>query len=109
MAEREPMTQSMTISDVQKDLRPLVKKVSHKETRVLVEDEGTPLAAIVSIADLKRLTQMDKQRARRWKVFDEIHARNADKDPDEVERDVAQAIEEMRAEERGKRRPIPGR
>ena len=100
MAEREPMTQNMTINDVQRDFRPIMKRVSQQETRVLVEDDGAPVAAIVSTLDLKRLTQMDKQRAKRWKVFDEIHARNADKDPDEVERDVAEAIEEMREERR---------
>ncbi len=35
-----------------------------------------------------------------WRVVDEIHARNSDKDPDEVERDVAEALAEVRAEAR---------
>lgn len=109
MAERQPITQNMAIGDVQKDLRPLVERVSRQETRVLVEDDGAPVAAIVSALDFKRLTQLDKQRAQRWKVFEEIHARNADKDPDEVERDVAEAIDEMRAEERVKRGAVAGR
>lgn len=105
MAAREPMTQNMTISDVERDFTNLVKKVSRQETRVLVEDEGAPVAAIVSTDDLKRLTQLDQQRAKQWRVFDEIHARNKDKDPDEVERDVAEAISETREEERHKEEP----
>ena len=35
-----------------------------------------------------------------WAVFDRIHARNRDKDPEEVERDVAEAISEVREQAR---------
>jgi len=38
-----------------------------------------------------------------WSVIDEIHARNRDKDPEEIERDIAEAIAEVRAEERARR------
>lgn len=39
-------------------------------------------------------------RTERRTVVDEIHARNRHLDPEAVERDVAEAIEEMRAEDR---------
>ena len=39
-------------------------------------------------------------REERWRVVQEIRARNADKSPEEVERDVAEEIEAMRAEQR---------
>jgi hypothetical protein len=45
---------------------------------------------------------MESERERRWRVIEAIGARNRDKDPEEVERDIAEAIEEMRAEERAK-------
>ena len=40
------------------------------------------------------------ERAQRRTVLDEIHARNRHLDPEEVERDVAEAIEELRTEDR---------
>ena len=43
---------------------------------------------------------MEKDREQLWSVVDEIHARNQEKDPDEVERDVAEALAEVRAERR---------
>jgi hypothetical protein len=45
---------------------------------------------------------MGRERDALWDAWQEIGARNADKDPDEVERDVAAAIEEVRAEARAK-------
>lgn len=101
MAEHAPMTQTMTITDVERDFGKLVKKVFNQETRVVVEDNGEPMAVLVSPYDLERLKRLDA-REDAWRVVDEIRARNRDKDPDEVERDVAEAIEEMRAEDRAR-------
>ncbi|MGH2352707.1 MAG: GNAT family N-acetyltransferase [Chloroflexota bacterium] len=50
----------------------------------------------VSAKDLERLTRLEIERERRFKVLDDIRARNADKDADEVERDVAEEIAAMR-------------
>jgi hypothetical protein len=105
MREREPLTQTMSTSAACRALPELVHMVSRQEMRVVVEENGQPVAAIVSPADLARLTRLDEQRAMEWEVFDEIHALNRDKDPDEVERDVAEAIAEMRMEERHRRKP----
>ena len=46
------------------------------------------------------------ERERRWRVIESIGARNADKDPDEVERDIAEILEELRAEERAKKATV---
>jgi prevent-host-death family protein len=99
------MTQVMTIPAASKALPELVQKVSRRQTRVVVEEDGKPLAAIISADDLARLNQLDARREEEWQVFEEIHALNRDKDPDEVDRDVAEAIAEMRQEERAKRKP----
>lgn len=45
---------------------------------------------------------MDAEREKRWKEFLAIGERNADKDPDEVERVVAEEIEAMRRERHAK-------
>jgi prevent-host-death family protein len=100
MREREPMTQTMKASQARQEFSQLLNKVFRRETRVIVEKSGIPVAAIISAEDLERLIRLEAERQARFKVIDEIHARNWDKDPDEVERDVAQEIAAMRAEER---------
>jgi prevent-host-death family protein len=100
MREREPMTQTMKASQARQEFSQLLNKVFRRETRVIVEKSGIPVAAIISAEDLERLIRLEAERQARFKVIDEIHARNWDRDPDEVERDVAQEIAAMRAEER---------
>ncbi len=109
MREREPMTQSMNASHVKRQFSELLTKVSHRETRVLIEEAGKPVAGLVSPDDLQRLNQLDAEWEEDWAVFDRIHARNRDKDPEEVERDVAEAIAEIRRKERAKRKPRAAR
>jgi hypothetical protein len=77
-----------------------VQSVSRQERRVVLEEQGEPVAVIVSTDDLERLKELDGRQARAWQVFDEIHARNRDVDPDEVDREVERAIAEVRALER---------
>src|SRR5262249_12745171 len=100
MREREPMTQTIKASQARQEFSQLLNKVFRRETRVIVEKSGIPVAAIISAEDLEHFTRLEAERQARFKVIDEIHARNWDKDPDEVERDVAQEIAAMRAEER---------
>lgn len=100
MRKHEPMTRTMEASEARLHWSEIPDRVSRRETRVIVQRGGIPVAALVSTADLERLTQMDTERESRWQVVDEIHARNRDKDPDEVERDVAEALAEVRAERR---------
>ena len=103
MREREPVTQTMKASEARQTWSRLLNKVFRRETRVIIEKSGIPVAAIISAQDLEQLQQLEEERAERWKVVEEIGARNADKDPEEVERDVAEEIEAMRREERRKR------
>lgn len=70
----------------------------------MVEEDGKPVAALISPSDLARLDRLDAQRKEAARVFDEIHARNRNVDPDEVERDVAEALAEVRAQERERKR-----
>ena len=100
MREREPMTQTMKASQARQEFSQLLNKVFRRETRVVVEKHGIPVAAIISAQDLERFTELEAERQARFQVLDEIHARNRDQDPDEVERDVAEEIAAMRGERR---------
>jgi prevent-host-death family protein len=96
----DPPIQTVEVSEAPVQWEALVDRVSRRRARVIVERAGTPVAAIVSALDLEALRQLDAEREERWRVVDEIRARNPGMDPEEVERDVAEEIEAMRRERR---------
>jgi prevent-host-death family protein len=103
MSECEPITQTVEASDAHQHWSEVLDRVSRRQARVVVERGGIPVAAIVAAEDLERLTRLEARRDERFAVLDEIHARNADRDPDEVERDVAEEVAAMREEQRQQR------
>ena len=109
MREQEPMTQTMKISDVKNQLSSLVNEVYRKETRVLVEKAGIPVAALVSTADLKQLARLDAQRAERRRVVDAMRAPFRGVPPEEIERETAKAVAEVQAEMRAEREAAAAR
>ena len=103
MREQEPMTQTLKISDVKNQLSSLVNAVYRKETRVLVEKAGIPVAALVSTQDLKQLARLDAQRAERRRVVAAMREPFRDVPPEEIERETAKAVAEVQAEMRAER------
>ncbi len=100
---QQPATETMKISEVRGQLNTLVNRVYRKETRVLVEKSGIPVAAIVSTEDLKRLDQLDAEREADFAVVDELREAFKDVPPEELEREAERAIAEVRAEMRAER------
>ena len=98
MIENAPVTQTMKISEVKTRLSSLVNEVYRKETRVLVEKSGIPVAALVSSDDLQRLAQLDEQRAERRRVLESMREPFRGVPPEEIERETAKAAAEVRAE-----------
>jgi prevent-host-death family protein len=96
MREQEPMTQTMKISEVKNRLSSLVNEVYRKETRVLVEKAGIPVAALVSADDLRRLTQLDRAWNERTKAIERFSQAFADVSTAEAEAEVARIIAERR-------------
>ncbi len=100
MREREPMIQTMKVTDVRQGFNQLLNRVFKRETRVLIEKSGIPVAAIISAEDLERLTQLEAERRRDFAILDEIGQAFKDVPPEEVEQQVAKAVAEVRAEHR---------
>ena len=96
MGEQVPMTQTMKISDVKNQLSSLVNEVYRKETRVLVEKSGIPVAALVSAEDLRRLNQLDLAWNERTKAIERFSQAFADVPTEDVEAEVARIIAERR-------------
>lgn len=101
MPERDqPVTQTLGVSDARRQWGQLLDKVFRKETRVIVERRGVPIAALVSTKDLERLTRLEEARAERfralagsWAAFEGVSAAG-------VEHGVLNAVERARQKHR---------
>jgi len=100
MREPQPMTQTMKISEVKNTLSSLVNKVYRKETRVLVEKSGIPVAAIISAEDLQRFAQLEQERAERFAVIDRMREAFKDVPPEELEREAERSVAAARERRR---------
>ncbi len=100
MVERQPVTQTMKASQAREQFSQILNQVFRRETRVLVEKNGIPVAAIISTDDLERLTQMERQREEDFKALDATRQAFKDVPDEEIEREVARALGEVRARNR---------
>jgi prevent-host-death family protein len=103
MRDQDPRTQTMKISDIKNQLFRLVNAVYRQETRVLVEKAGIPVAALVSAEDLKQLARLDAQRAERRRVIAAMREPFRGVPPEEIARETAAAVAEVREELRQER------
>lgn len=93
-----PDIEPMTVSDLGRQVEQVVGRVGRGEARVIVEADGTPIAAIVSLADLDEIARLEREEAEDWAAIDELRRRNIDRDPDQVLADVTAVVEEVRRE-----------
>jgi prevent-host-death family protein len=106
MAEREPiMTKTMKASEAREQFSQLLNQVFRGNTRVLVEKSGIPVAGIISAQDLERFNQLERQREERFKVLDETRAAFKDVPDEELEQEVAKALNAVRKERRKTQTP----
>lgn len=104
MDTAQPLTQTMKISVVKNTLSSLVNAVYRKETRVLVEKAGIPVAALVSVDDLARLDQLDKEWNEGTRALERFSEAFADIPVDELEARIDQIIAEGRTKDKAERR-----
>lgn len=97
-----PAAETLKASEVRQQWREVVNKVARKEARVVVEKNGVPVAAIVSADDLARLQQFNADREQAFAALERVGAAFNDVPLEELEREVAKAIAEVRAENRAK-------
>lgn len=96
MHGHDPDIQTIQISDVTEPFLRLVSRVARAETRIVVERDGEPIAALVSAEDLRRLRDLDRAWEERTRVIERFSQAFEDVPADEAEVDVARIIEERR-------------
>ncbi len=100
MREQEPMTQTMKATEARAQWSKLLNDVFRHNARVIVEKSGIPVAAIISAQDLERFNRLEAERAKDFTILDEIGQAFKDESPEEIERQVAKALTEVREENR---------
>ena len=100
MGKHRLVTETMKISEAKQQLNSVVNRGYRKETRILVEKSGIPVAAIVSVEDLGRLDRLDRERIERFRILEEFGEAFKDVPVEELEREVERSIAEVRAERR---------
>ena len=100
MQNHHPTIQTVNITDFNAHLSSLMDEVAARQTRVLIEKEGKPVAAIISARDLRRFSNLEQERAERFKIIDELRDAFKDVDPEEIERETDRIIAQNRAEDR---------
>ena len=72
MPEQKPVIQKMKAAEVGQAFEQLLKQVATGDIRVVVDEDGTTLGAIISAEDLARLSQMEQRNKRYFAILDEI-------------------------------------
>ena len=100
MARREIETRTVESAEAKRRWDELLDGVSSGQTQVIVEADGKAIAAVISANDLLRLRTLEADRERQFAVIDRAREAFRDVPPEEIEREVAKAIAEVRAENR---------
>lgn len=104
MPEQAPVTKTVTASDARHQLSQILNQVFRGETRVVVEEGGVPIAAIISPQEMQRFDRYEAERAERFNVLDTIGAAFVDVPEAELEEELSKALAEIRAEQQAKNR-----
>jgi PHD/YefM family antitoxin component YafN of YafNO toxin-antitoxin module len=99
------MTKTIKASVARQQFSKLLNDVFREESRVLVEKSGILVAAIISAKDLQLLARLEAERNRDFAILDEMREAFKDVLPEEIEREVARVLGQVRAENRTKRSP----
>jgi antitoxin (DNA-binding transcriptional repressor) of toxin-antitoxin stability system len=97
------VTRSVEADDVKHSLPQTLSAVARDGERVIVEEDGVAVAAIVSLDDLKQLARLDARRVAFFETLERIGAAFADEDPVESDRLAALALAEAREQMRRER------
>lgn len=97
MSSKSPATETLSATEARQQFSQLLNRAFRGDVRILVEKGGIPVAAIVSARDLERLQHDDADDEDDDRVFQEFGDLFKDVPLDELEREVANAIQFARA------------
>lgn len=87
------MAKRISARDARAQFSEILGMVRFGKETVIVEKQGKPVVAII---DIDLYERWQEEREARFKVLDEIRSKSHGKTPEEVEKDVAEAVSEVR-------------
>jgi len=105
---KKQTTETISVSEARKRFSEVLTRSSRGEGRVIIEEAGTPVGAIVSMDDVRRLEELDRE----WDEIEDVFRRTQSGfegiPPDEIEQEIDRAIAEVEADYRAERKPLSG-
>ena len=95
MTQTEPTMKTVNRDEAQQQFDQLINQVAQGKTRTLIEEDGQTVAALISAEDLKRFQLYED-----FRVLEEFGKAFEDQTPEQIEREVAKALREVRADKR---------
>jgi hypothetical protein len=90
-------TESLKFTEARSGLSAILDRVFQRKARVRLYKGSIPVAAIVSIDDLERLEQYDREREESFRMMSKIGEGFRDVTPEEFERQLELARAQIRA------------
>lgn len=87
---------SVDLVDIQEQIRALAGDIWHNAGRAIIEDGGTPVAALISLRDLDHLNQLDMRREEVWAAIQALRSRFEDVPEEELMAEALKAQKEAR-------------
>ena len=98
-------TNTVSIDELRTNLADIVNRVTYANDKVIVKKHNRDVAMIISLDEYekimdptKRLSKVDREKS--FKRLDKIRARIPKMDPEELDKIIDEAVEEVRAEKR---------
>jgi prevent-host-death family protein len=104
MRPPEPPTERINVTEARRGWSGLLNRVFRRESRVVIEKSGIPVAAIIPYWEYEFFLHLKARRDERFKAIEELSEPFKDVPPEEIEREVTKAIAEIRAENRERER-----
>lgn len=100
MENQEPVTETIKASEARQQWSALLNEVFRQEKRVVIEKNGTPVMALISADDFRSFQNYDRRQRERLRILEQMNEPFKDVTTEEIEREVARAIQEVREESR---------
>ena len=105
MLGKLPPVERLDAAETPATWRATLERVAAGEARALLRRDGKPLAALLSIDEYRLFVRLDEQRREGLAVLERSWAAFDDVPQDELEREVARALTDVRAEQRNGKGP----
>jgi prevent-host-death family protein len=93
------MKRTISAVEARKRLGEILESAHYRGDEVVIERAGKPMGVVIPYARYEVLErQRERARERLWQLLEKNWEKNKDVPPEEIERDIEEAIREVRAE-----------